>query len=95
MVNQAAPLLNDISQILDNQILLVAVAACLIAQAIKLTIDTIQNGKVSVKVLTTTGGMPSAPFSTSYRARGWSRTEFGVEECRICDRNNICDRRDV
>ena len=60
MVSKAAPLIHDISQILDNRILLVAVAACTIAQILKLIIDTIQNGKVSAKVLTTTGGMPSA-----------------------------------
>ena len=85
MVNQAAPLLNDISQILDNQILLVAVAACLIAQAIKLTIDTIQNGKVSVKALTTTGGMPSAHSAlvTALAAGvgqslGWKSAEFAI-----------------
>ena len=60
MVNKAAPLINNISQILDNRILLVAIAACLIAQVLKLIIDTVQNGKVSAKVLTTTGGMPSA-----------------------------------
>lgn len=60
MVSKATPLINDISQILDNRILLVAIAACLIAQAIKLIIDVVQNGKISVKVLTTSGGMPSA-----------------------------------
>jgi uncharacterized protein len=60
VVNKAAPLINNISQILDNRILLVAIAACLIAQVLKLIIDTVQNGKVSAKVLTTTGGMPSA-----------------------------------
>lgn len=85
MVNQVAHPLNDISQILDNQILLVAIAACLIAQAIKLTIDTIQNGKVSVKVLTTTGGMPSAHSAlvTSLAAGvgeslGWKSPEFAI-----------------
>jgi uncharacterized protein len=60
VVSKATPLINDIGQILDNRILLVAIAACLIAQAIKLIIDVIQNGKISVKVLTTSGGMPSA-----------------------------------
>ncbi len=85
MVNKAAPLLNDISQILDNRILLVAIAACLIAQAIKLTIDTIQNGKLSVKVLTTTGGMPSAHSAlvTALAAGvgqslGWKSAEFAI-----------------
>jgi uncharacterized protein len=60
VVSKATPVINEIGQILDNRILLVAIAACLIAQAIKLIIDVIQNGKISVKVLTTSGGMPSA-----------------------------------
>lgn len=85
MVNQAAPFINDISQILDNRILLVAIAACLIAQVLKLTIDTIQNGKLSVKVLTTTGGMPSAhsalvtALATGVgQGLGWQSAEFAI-----------------
>lgn len=85
MVNQAAPFINDISQILDNRILLVAIAACLIAQVLKLTIDTIQNGKLSVKVLTTTGGMPSAhsalvtALATGVgQSLGWQSAEFAI-----------------
>ncbi len=85
MVNKAAPFINDIGQILDNRILLVAIAACLIAQVLKLTIDTIQNGKVSVKVLTTTGGMPSAHSAlvTSLatgvgQSLGWQSAEFAI-----------------
>jgi uncharacterized protein len=85
VVNKAAPFINDIGQILDNRILLVAIAACLIAQVMKLTIDTIQNGKVSVKVLTTTGGMPSAHSAlvTSLatgvgQSLGWQSAEFAI-----------------
>jgi uncharacterized protein len=85
VVSKATPLLNDISQILDNRILLVAIAACLIAQAIKLIIDLIQHGKFSVKVLTTTGGMPSAHSAlvTSLAAGvgetlGWKSPEFAI-----------------
>ncbi len=85
MVSKATPLLNDISQILDNRILLVAIAACLIAQAIKLIIDLIQHGKFSVKVLTTTGGMPSAHSAlvSSLAAGvgqtlGWKSPEFAI-----------------
>jgi uncharacterized protein len=85
VVNKAAPFINEIGQILDNRILLVAIAACLIAQAIKLTIDTIQNGKISVKVLTTTGGMPSAHSAlvTALAAGvgedlGWKSAEFAI-----------------
>ena len=85
MVSQATPIVNDIAQILDNRILLVAVAACLIAQVLKLIIDVIQNGKLSVKVLTTTGGMPSAHSAlvTALAAGvgeslGWKSAEFAI-----------------
>jgi uncharacterized protein len=85
VVNQTAPLINSISQILENRILLVAVAACIIAQVLKLIIDLIQNGKVSAKVLTTTGGMPSAHSAlvTALAAGvgenlGWKSAEFAI-----------------
>jgi uncharacterized protein len=85
VVNQTAPLINSISQILENRILLVAVAACLIAQVLKLIIDLIQNGKVSAKVLTTTGGMPSAhsalvtALATGVGENlGWKSAEFAI-----------------
>jgi uncharacterized protein len=85
VVSKATPIVNDIAQILDNRILLVAVAACLIAQVLKLIIDVIQNGKVSVKVLTTTGGMPSAHSAlvTALAAGvgeslGWKSAEFAI-----------------
>ncbi len=85
MVSKTAPLINDISQILDNRILMVAIAACLIAQVFKLIIDLIQNGKTSVKVLTTTGGMPSAhsalvtALATGVgQDLGWKSAEFAI-----------------
>ncbi len=65
--------------------MLVAIAACLIAQAIKLIIDVIQNGKISVKVLTTSGGMPSAhsalvtALATGVGENlGWKSAEFAI-----------------
>jgi uncharacterized protein len=85
VVSKATPFVQDISQILDNQILLVAIAACLIAQVLKLIIDLVQNGKFSVKVLTTTGGMPSAHSAlvTSLatgvgESLGWKSAEFAI-----------------
>ncbi len=86
MVDKVAPLLNnDISQILENRILLVAIAACLIAQVLKLIINLIQTGSVSIKVLTTTGGMPSAhsalvtALATSVgETLGWKSPEFAI-----------------
>jgi uncharacterized protein len=81
----ATPPLNEIGQILENRILLVAVAACLIAQAIKLAIDVVQNGKISVKVLTTSGGMPSShsalvtALATGVgESLGWKSAEFAI-----------------
>jgi uncharacterized protein len=85
VVNKTTPLSNDISLILNNRILLVAIAACLIAQVLKLIIDFIQNGKVSAKVLTTTGGMPSAhsalvtALATGVgQSLGWKSAEFAI-----------------
>jgi uncharacterized protein len=85
VVNKPTPLINDIGLILDNRILLVAIAACLIAQVLKLIIDLIQNGKVSAKVLTTTGGMPSAhsalvtALATGVgQGLGWKSAEFAI-----------------
>jgi uncharacterized protein len=81
----ASPLISDISQILENRILLVAIAACLIAQAIKMAIDVIQNRKINVKVLTASGGMPSAhsalvtALATGVGASlGWKSAEFAI-----------------
>ncbi len=65
--------------------MIVAIAACLIAQAIKLIIDVVQNGKISVKVLTTSGGMPSAHSAlvTALASGvgenlGWKSAEFAI-----------------
>jgi len=46
--------MQDFGDILDNSVLLVAVVACLIAQASKLVIELIKI-KVNVRVLVTTG----------------------------------------
>jgi uncharacterized protein len=85
VVNKTTPLINDIGLMLDNRILLVAIAACLIAQVLKLIIDLIQNGKVSAKVLTTTGGMPSAhsalvtALATGVgQSSGWKSADFAI-----------------
>ncbi len=84
-MNKTTPLINDIGQILDNRILIVAIAACLIAQVLKLIIDLIQNGKLSAKVLTTTGGMPSAhsalvtALATGVgQSLGWKSADFAI-----------------
>ncbi len=77
--------MQDIGNILDNRVLLVALVACLMAQALKLVVELIKNRKVNVSVLFTTGGMPSAHSSlvTALAAGvgqtiGWASPEFAV-----------------
>jgi uncharacterized protein len=77
--------IQSIKTVLDNHVLIVALAACGISQGLKLIIDVIKNGKVSLRVLTTTGGMPSAhsAFVTSLatgvgQVTGWDSVEFAI-----------------
>ncbi|MEH1890591.1 divergent PAP2 family protein [Nostoc sp.] len=77
--------MQDIGNILDNRVLLVALVACLIAQALKLVIEIIKHRKLNVRVLVTTGGMPSAHSAlvTALAAGvgqtlGWASPDFAV-----------------
>ncbi|MFE1743952.1 divergent PAP2 family protein [Coleofasciculus sp. H7-2] len=77
--------MQDFANILENHVLLVATLACLIAQASKLIIDLAQHGKVNVRVLVTTGGMPSAhsalvtALATGIgQTVGWDSIEFAL-----------------
>jgi uncharacterized protein len=77
--------MQDINHILENRVLLVALIACLMAQALKLFIELIQNRKLNVSVLVTTGGMPSAhsalvtALATGVgQTIGWASGEFAV-----------------
>ncbi|MEM7580063.1 MAG: divergent PAP2 family protein [Mastigocoleus sp.] len=77
--------MQDIGDILDNRVLLVALTACLAAQILKLVIELLRHRKLSVSVLVTTGGMPSAHSAlvTALAAGvgqtiGWSSPEFAL-----------------
>ncbi|AFZ29664.1 MULTISPECIES: divergent PAP2 family protein [Chroococcaceae] len=77
--------MQDFGDILDNSVLLVAVIACLIAQASKLVVELIKNRKLDMRVLVTTGGMPSAhsalvtALATGIgQTAGWASTEFAI-----------------
>ncbi|PAX53321.1 divergent PAP2 family protein [Brunnivagina elsteri] len=77
--------MQDIGDILNNRVLLVALIACLIAQVLKLAIEIIKNRKLNVQVLVTTGGMPSAHSAlvTALAAGvgqtlGWQTPDFAV-----------------
>ncbi|MBF2067678.1 MAG: divergent PAP2 family protein [Calothrix sp. C42_A2020_038] len=77
--------MQDIGDIFNNRVLLVALVACFIAQAFKLVIEIVKNRKLNVQVLVTTGGMPSAHSAlvTALAAGvgqtvGWQTPEFAL-----------------
>jgi uncharacterized protein len=77
--------MQDIGNILDNRVLLIALVTCLIAQTLKLLIELVKNRKLNVRVLVTTGGMPSAHSAlvTSLAAGvgqtlGWASPDFAL-----------------
>ncbi len=77
--------MQDIGDIIDNRVLMVALAACFIAQGLKLVIELVKNRKLNVRVLVTTGGMPSAHSAlvTSLAAGvgetlGWASPDFAL-----------------
>lgn len=77
--------MQDFGDILDNSVLFIAVITCLFAQGSKLIIDLAKNRKLNVRVLVTTGGMPSAHSAlvTSLatgvgQTAGWGSPEFAI-----------------
>jgi uncharacterized protein len=77
--------MQDIGDILDNRVLLVALIACLIAQALKLLVELAKHRKLDVRVLVTTGGMPSAhsalvtALATGVgQSIGWASPDFAL-----------------
>ena len=77
--------MQDFGDILDNSVLFIAVIACLIAQASKLLIELCKNRKLNVRVLVTTGGMPSShsalvtALATGVgQTSGWASPEFAI-----------------
>ena len=77
--------MQDFGNIIHNQVLLVALFACFLAQGLKLVIELIKNGKVNIRFLVTTGGMPSShsalvgALATGVgQSLGWSSTEFAI-----------------
>lgn len=77
--------MQDFSHILQNTILWVSLFACLLAQLLKILVDLVKNGKVTLRTLTGTGGMPSAhsAFVAALAAgvgqiSGWDSPEFAI-----------------
>jgi uncharacterized protein len=74
-----------LGSIFDNHILLVALAACLIAQGAKVLVELVQHRKLNFKVLVETGGMPSSHSALVTAlavgvglSRGWAGPEFAI-----------------
>lgn len=77
--------MNGFGAVLTNQALLVAIAACLLAQGLKLVITLAQTQKLQASALFSAGGMPSAhsalvsALATSVgQTKGWSSPEFAI-----------------
>lgn len=77
--------MQDFGNIIDNRVLLIALVACLFAQASKLIIELIIHRKVNFRVLVETGGMPSSHSAlvTSLATGvgihdGFASTEFAI-----------------
>lgn len=77
--------MQEFPDILSNQVLLIAILACLMAQGLKLVIELIRNRKINLRYLVTTGGMPSAhsalvgALATGVGlTKGWSSAEFAI-----------------
>lgn len=77
--------MQDFGDILNNQVLLVAIIACLSAQLTKVLVELTKNRKLNLRALVTTGGMPSAhsAFVAALAAgvgqtRGWDSPEFAI-----------------
>jgi uncharacterized protein len=77
--------MQDFGDILHNNVLMVALAATIVAQILKLPIEFIKNRKINFRVLVGTGGMPSS-HSASVTAlaagvgqtKGWDGAEFAI-----------------
>ncbi|MGF1458233.1 MAG: divergent PAP2 family protein [Leptolyngbyaceae cyanobacterium] len=77
--------MQDIGDILQNRVLMVALAACLLAQFLKLVFELIIHRKINVRVLVETGGMPSSHSALVTalacgvgQTLGWASPAFAV-----------------
>ncbi|MEQ8541111.1 MAG: divergent PAP2 family protein [Coleofasciculus sp. D1-CHI-01] len=77
--------MQDFDNILNNQVLLVALIACLVAQLLKLLVELTKDRKFNLRTLVTTGGMPSAHSAlvTALAAgvgqtMGWASPDFAI-----------------
>jgi len=77
--------MQDIGDILQNRVLIVALIACLLAQVLKLLFELIRHRKINIRVLVETGGMPSSHSALVTalacgigQTLGWASPAFAV-----------------
>ena len=77
--------MQNLTDILDNRVLLVALIACLVAQVLKVVFEFAKNRKLNLRVLVETGGMPSAHSALVTglavgigQTLGWASPSFAV-----------------
>ena len=77
--------IHPVGEILDNQVLLIALCSSLIAQLLKLFIELAQFRRIRFKVLFETGGMPSSHSALVSalaagigRTQGWDTPQFAI-----------------
>jgi uncharacterized protein len=77
--------MQPISSVLNNHVLWIAIAACLLTQAAKLIVEFALHGKLNFRVLVETGGMPSShsalvtALATGVGlTNGWGSSEFAI-----------------
>jgi len=77
--------MQDFGDILNNRVLAISLIACILAQILKLLFEFAKHGKVNVRSLVETGGMPSAhsalvaALATGVgQTDGWASTEFAI-----------------
>lgn len=77
--------MHDFGAIFHNQVLLISLIACFTAQGIKAIVELVRNGKINLRALVSTGGMPSAhsalvgALATGVGLqRGWGSNEFAI-----------------
>jgi hypothetical protein len=77
--------MQDFGDILNNQVLIVALFACILAQVLKIVVELVIHRKLDIRVLVGTGGMPSAhsalvtALATGVgQTMGWASPDFAV-----------------
>ena len=80
--------MQELPAILDNRILMIALFACLLAQLLKAIIAVVQHGKIDIRAMIGTGGMPSAHSALVTalamgvgQTAGWASGEFAIAFC--------------